>query len=224
MLKDLKIKDLHNFYIVEGGNESIELIQKLFSEVGSGTENFSKQSFEKFSVDDVREFTANLNLKNECKNFYVIETKEIPHEAQNALLKITEEPVEDLHIFIIIPDISQILPTLASRGEIIYDVNENSKKIAQEFLGIKLADKFEWIKDFVKKHKEEGESSTLLRNETKKLLDAIEVITHEKFNKDNIENKKKIEFFTTLYEFRHFLFTPGSSPKMILEHVAMMCE
>ena len=212
-MKNLDIKNLFPFYIIEGGLETKNNLEKILN-----TEVLWRE-FERFAIEDARNFISENILVNDKPKVITIFTKEIPHDAQNALLKMTEEPVANTHVFFIIPDASQILPTLRSRAQILHDDTNSSIKDAENFMKLKLADKFEWITGFIKKNKEEGESSTLVRTETKKLLESIESILYKK---GISKEKNSVEIFETIFKFKSYLATPGASPKMILEHVAMM--
>ena len=211
MLQKISQENLFPFYLVEG---DLATAKSLGGMLGA---QVAVLEFEKFSIENARDFINENNLVNENKKIIAIYAKEIPSDAQNALLKITEEPVANTHIFFVIPDIANILPTLRSRAQVlVLEGGEESDKDAQNFLNLKLTEKFEWIVKFIKKNKEEGESSTLVRTETKKLLESIERILY----KDRA--KMNSEIFETIFKFKSYLATPGASPKMILEHVAIM--
>ncbi|MHB1769749.1 MAG: hypothetical protein ACYCPH_01565, partial [Minisyncoccota bacterium] len=70
-----------------------------------------------FSVEDARrvtELAASAPFAGEYKVLIVTASRAY-HEAQNALLKLFEEPPEGVHLFFVLPSMGGLLPTLRSR-------------------------------------------------------------------------------------------------------------
>ena len=72
---------------------------------------------EKFPVEDARDLIRIVGTTplGGAKTLTVIATEKIDREAQNALLKIAEEPPLHAHIVLIVPSADMLLPTLLSR-------------------------------------------------------------------------------------------------------------
>lgn len=72
------------------------------------------------SIDDVREIIRRAGIKpndSDKQVFIVNNAAKLREEAQNALLKIFEEPPETVVIFLLTDTRSRLLPTLLSRGQ-----------------------------------------------------------------------------------------------------------
>lgn len=89
-------------------------------EIGEG-ESY-EQTYEKFGIDDARELVRrahNRPLDSEFVTF-VVRTNFITLEAQNALLKVLEEPPISTKFIFVLPSDFTVLPTLLSR----FNVND----------------------------------------------------------------------------------------------------
>lgn len=72
---------------------------------------------DKFSIDDARELSvlAQQNPFAKEQRIFVIQTHDIAFEAQNALLKLLEEPPKHAVFYVVVPATAMLLPTLLSR-------------------------------------------------------------------------------------------------------------
>jgi len=110
--------------------------------------------FPQIGIDEVREITrvsANKSL-SDGDYVFVILTSSITVEAQNAFLKLFEEPPQNTIFYLIIPAESILLPTLRSR--FIDADNQHipvDTKIAQDFMDLDYANRLEMIADKAKK-------------------------------------------------------------------------
>lgn len=102
---------------------------------------------DKLSIKDVRglkEESVRLPLSRNVLSFVIV-TGSVEVEAQNALLKLFEEPPAHTEFFLINPHESRLLPTLRSRFvDIDYDKNLESA-LAKEFLVLDYKDRLEYI-------------------------------------------------------------------------------
>ena len=74
-------------------------------------------TFERLGVDEVRTITLASMLRpvNGAEQVFVLRTLFVTHEAQNALLKLLEEPPAGLSFVVVVPQAVSLLPTLMSR-------------------------------------------------------------------------------------------------------------
>lgn len=79
---------------------------------------------EEYSIKAVRELQRKLNLKG-AKTAIILDADKLSHESQNALLKILEEPPKNTIIILTAFSRFALLPTIASRCQIV--------KFEQEF-------------------------------------------------------------------------------------------
>jgi hypothetical protein len=131
----------HHAYCVVGGASVCQEVASFLEEecgvVMRGNPDVFMQKYEVLTIDDARGLKlahatrpfssrGGKNDENDKKlgggrKFFIIETDSITHEAQNALLKIFEEPNEYAHFFLIIPSEELLLPTLRSRLFMVRD-------------------------------------------------------------------------------------------------------
>ena len=144
-------------------------------------------------------------------------------EAQNALLKLLEEPAEYAHFYIIIPSAHLLLPTVKSRLlflDLGYEGKDGPRhkskseyqKMANEFVDSKPAKRLEIIKNLIDD----------IGKEKKRKQDAIEFLNAIEdviYTRDGVSNG--FEKLRTLSLPRKYINDRGTSIKMLLEYVAL---
>lgn len=165
-----------------------------------------------FGIDDARDlkkWALGKPLLGETKVCFII-TKSITHEAQNALLKILEEPTPGTYFFIKLENGGGLLPTFLSRV-VILDVknfgkseNENN---ASKFLNSNKKEKLSLIQILSKKTD---------KTDMKELIKDLEKICYENFVKDI----SKAKIMKNVLTAKIFATARGASPKMLLEWLA----
>ncbi len=112
---------LHHAYFVEnrGGSIAEQILgffEKEFSVSAHNNPDIFHQIFETFTIDDGKHLRRRAGTRPVGgKKIFIIETRFFTTEAQNVLLKLFEEPGENMHFFIISPSSSILLETLRSR-------------------------------------------------------------------------------------------------------------
>ncbi|MEY2664481.1 MAG: hypothetical protein RIT04_289 [Candidatus Parcubacteria bacterium] len=84
--------------------------------------DFHHIEVDSFSIDDSRKVKmihTSKPMTEDGKKIFLIQANGITNEAQNALLKIFEEPQEHIHFFVVVPAGTLLLPTLRSRMMVI---------------------------------------------------------------------------------------------------------
>ncbi len=121
-------------------------------------------SRDEFKVDDVKGVIKEAYMAENFQKKIILEAKNFNIYAQNALLKILEEPPKNIYFIIIAPSKSIFLPTILSRliVEVIKEKKEKTQ-IELDFTNLKMEDIF----NFIKKHKFKS------RNELNELIFAI---------------------------------------------------
>ncbi len=238
ILSDLDINNLHHAYLIEGTEEIVlpevlEFIENLGIKT-TGNPDFFCVSTDFFKIADARNLKSMTLEKSfkEVKRFFVISTNSFLNDAQNTLLKIFEEPKENTHYFLILPDANILIPTLLSRFYLIkskIDL-ESELKDAEKFVADSLRDRIEFIKNLLAEEKideEDEEEVTASKNSTRskaiKFLNALELVLYNKYCRDTKLNQdKKIDFFKQIFKVREYLRQPGSSMKSLMESVALV--
>lgn len=230
IFKKLLPEDLYHSYLVEGSFEQagLDLVEYLKEKkiITDNDPDFFYQRYESLTIQNSREIKSwhsQLSVKKEGKKVCLIETNFINREAEQALLKVMEEPGLNTHFFIITPNISILKDTTKSRVHSLRYLDEQNKEIseiAKKIISSPLKNRFEIISDLVKENKNE-DSSGSLRRYANLLLSEIEKIVYLKFKKD-LENKDNIFILEEISKNKKYLNYPGAAVKMILEHIALI--
>jgi len=201
----------HHVYGVSGNQHVAQAIEqkcRLISKYVTYT------YYEKLKIDDVRGVKLLQNEKSTELKIFIISFHTATLEAQNALLKILEEPSGQT-IFIIVSDhYDTLLPTLHSRiSETQWDSNEpsNSNTINysfQEFNTMNLQERFDWIKTTTDKKKSEASVRSVWESFFKQ-------------GQEYAQAHKNYVLLESLIDARSHISKNGSSIKMILEYIAI---
>ena len=105
---------------------------------------------DEFKVDDVKEVIKEAYVAESELKELILVAKKFNIFAQNALLKILEEPPKNIHFIIIAPSKSIFLPTILSR--LIVEIVKEQKEQIEIELDFRILT-IENIFNFVKKHK-----------------------------------------------------------------------
>jgi DNA polymerase III gamma/tau subunit len=226
MKLELNNLSYHSYCIIGGEAEKTALLSTLDSEFGitkKANQDFFEQSYENFSIDDARA----LKLVHEMrpvsamgKKIFIIKADSINTEAQNALLKLLEEPADYAYFFIIIPSVNILLPTVKSRLHFIEikksekskSDNEDCVAEAKKFISSDPAKRLELIKkltDDISKEKRTKQDVILLLNEIEKQI---------RDEKGIVEGEKSLRVIENAIK---YLNDRSPSIKMLLEYVAL---
>ncbi len=124
--------DKYHAYVIESHiSQPSEVLIKLLKTLEDewevsvkGNPDFSTISYERMGVDEARSLVGQASLRSvsaKGPRIFAISASLITIEAQNALLKLLEEPAPNTHFFIITDSASRLLPTVKSRMRIISD-------------------------------------------------------------------------------------------------------
>ncbi len=218
-------KNLHHFYLIEGqGSVVAPQIRETLIEVGllePNSSDFLSQAYETLLVEHTELVRSYASQKSSTGlyQFMVIEALAVTHEAQQALLKVFEEPSEGMHFFLILPKISEILPTVQSRARVFIHEKDTAQivKEAKQFIKMSPKDRLTYIADLVKKH-DDDDTSGSLRYHAIQFLGGLQSALHE--NPENLIQYKKV--LEDILLMSKYLSSRGASVKMILEHVALV--
>jgi len=165
------------------------------------------ETFDKMGIDDVRAITAQAQLRPATKagQVFIISATFITHEAQNALLKLFEEPPAETSFVLVLPPAVQLLSTLQSRigYEVIHEAVTDSEHWSA-FLAASYADRLQQI-DSWHKSKDTEWLSAITRG--------VHTLRHTKFD---------LPTLAAIEQVGSRLQTRGASNKMLLEHLALV--
>lgn len=144
---------------------------------------------------------------------FVLSFNAATREAQNALLKIFEEPTPHTHFFMIVPQAHVFLPTLRSR---LFHVplDDRSTAIsekAKQFLKVSLSERLKLVQEII-----EAKDKALART----FLQDIERTLYEKVSVEDM-SPHEVEVLKEVILFQKYLNDRSPSLKLLLEHIAL---
>lgn len=221
--KHLQKDSLHHAYSIEGDRSRIldsllNFFEKTLLVATRGNPDFSQQEYETFTVDDSRALSdrqKNKSFSSEAgqgRKIFVITFQSITHEAQNALLKVLEEPTALTHFFFIVPSGSMLIPTVRSRVIHIVIDDESKHTDAKEFLKMSYKERFDYISDIVD-DKDKQKAQNLLRG--------LEVLLSQEKPAAKY-SKRDVRVLSEISEMRSYLNDRSALLKLILESTALL--
>lgn len=141
------------------------------------------------------------------------------HEAQNALLKVFEEPPKDTFLFLVLPTSGGLLPTLRSRVHTLDQKSGDAKPLLSEAARAFLRGSREKRSTIAKRlatGKDEGERRAH-RDEALSIVNGIEAAAYAAPRRNSYGS-----LFTELSVLREFLYERSAPVRMLLEHLALV--
>lgn len=209
----------HHAYAISSIHTRIEDLKRIIA-----TKEVSyiyDRSYDVFTIGDARMVKQLQSEKTDVASVFILSFSVINHEAQNALLKVLEEPAKNTYFFLLYPNFKQLLPTLQSRLEVLdippQEVNRDSSLAitAHEFIALSLQQRFTWIKDHT--DVKAGENK-LTKEQVKQLLYGIEQ------HYENQTQAAHTETLKAIYEAQRCINANGASIKMVLDMVAVYVD
>lgn len=133
--------------------EAISIIESVHSIRISGNPDLFDRRYESFTIEDARAIKSLAETRpaaGGAVKIFLIMAKSMTVEAQNALLKLLEEPPSYAHFFFIIPSAHILLPTVRSRMRLVSSHGSvHDTVLAEEFLRVPPTKRMDWIKSFM---------------------------------------------------------------------------
>jgi len=235
--KFLDKNNLHHAYLIEGARD--EIVPEILAFCAnlniktSGNPDFCHIVIDNFKIDEafeLRAMSANKGF-SATRKVFIICANTFSLDAQNVLLKMFEEPTENTHFFLVVPDANALLKTVVSRFYLISArpcLAEETQE-AEKFISMPLQRRIDFIKELLVEPEENleeeppsgGSSSKLdsTRAKALKFLNALESSLHQKSVSKCLFD---ITCFEQIFKVREFLRMPGSSTKILMESVALI--
>ena len=193
---------LHHAYLLRTEGMSPEL-SSFFGEVSGDPQNVFQYTADQLTVDAARHIRSTVGQAHSGTRVVVIRSKSLTPQAQNALLKAIEEPIEGTHFFLLIPTGVMVLDTVRSRCIELLD-NTHAKQEAAVLVSANYLSRKKIIAPVLASDDARTKAQELLRSELKS--------AHTSGQPSGIllELSRALEL----------LGQPGTSPKLILEHLA----
>ncbi len=212
----------HHAYLLVGGdslaNEIISELESRHKIPAKANPDFFNRKYDTFTIDNAREiksFHETRPISESGKKIFILTMNGITVEAQNALLKLLEEPSEYAHFFLIIPSAHLLLPTVKSRMQMVGD-NQTAEKSdlseAKKFLKLSPAKKLEAVKSLVDDISKEKKT----KQDAIEFLNSIEQAVYEE---KGVKSSRKI--LEAMQLARRYINDRAPSVKMLLEYMAL---
>lgn len=220
----------HHAYVVEGDREagifaSREYARETLGLSGEQNPDVVVFQYGLFSVDDAREvarFSSNSPVVGDQKMIVVAATR-IFHEAQNALLKLFEEPPVGTTMVLVVPSLGQLLPTLRSRVLILQSETQETE-IAQDFLSLDAAAREKLIGKLLDRTKsDKDEDKQAARGELLRLVESLMRASYAaRENAQDTQRQELTYFLSDLDRFMPILHERSAPLKLIFEHLLLV--
>ncbi|MEK7180400.1 MAG: hypothetical protein AAB706_02905 [Patescibacteria group bacterium] len=212
-----KTATLHHAYLIQGETEHIfpTLVEFFESHVGiksKGNPDFWHATFGVLGVEEGRIIKERQSLTSFGGGLkvFIVSADSVTFEAQNALLKVFEEPTPKTHFFLILPSTEALLPTFLSRVFLYrYESNKESD-FAKEFLKATPTARITLLAKMIEE-KNRGEALSFLNGLEKTLRESKKELT-----------KDDVFVFEEIIKCRGYLSDRSPSFKTILEYIALI--
>lgn len=222
-----KNRDLHHFYLLEGDKNvlDIEITDFLEKQLQIDTADksiFYSYQFNSFFVKDSREILSKSQIKTPIgkKMVFVVYINSITPEAQNALLKLLEEPSERTYFFIVLPSINNLLPTFTSRAVVVRSSEKRAENILEQFRKMSVGERIKFVEGLVKEIKDEKKEKIEAQNFVRDLIDGFEKEILENPQDSLVQARK--DSLRTLLKIEDYLKDSGASTKILLERAVLL--
>ncbi len=213
---------MHHSYVYEGPISLLPQLAdsaiELFSFERGYNPDVQVRSWEKFGIDESRELTMSSSLRSTSgKMLFILGMSSISSQAQQALLKLFEEPQAGV-IFVLLMPHGMMLSTLRSRFleypknifsvKYVEDFGNVAESDSLRFLASSYKERSDWIFAFLK-------NEEWVRERVRNFLNELERVLYAK-----IADKDCRKGLEDIAHFRQYLADQSPSLKMILEHLA----
>ncbi len=201
----------HHFYIIEGDtDENHTQLQSYLVEDQNLTLTSNPDvymvDYQSLGIDEARLLKDFFTTRTfgEGIRIAIVKTSAITREAQNAMLKLTEEPAANSRIFFLIPHIGLLIHTLRSRGYYIASAKTNSDKLGKEFIKKSIPDRLVYVQKITTKKD---------RAQAVELIDSLVAWGRVEGNAASMKE---------IYMARSYIEDTSSSIKLLLEHLSLI--
>jgi hypothetical protein len=215
-LKKIPLESLHHAYILPSTDAEVK--QKLHAYLSEklgipvqGNPDVLELNLDTLTIHDARFLIeqASHTPLGEAK-FFIVSFSFAGDEAQNALLKLLEEPTPRTHFFILVPSLGTLLETVRSRLSILTVPSHSTDEIGKKFIEANPKERVALAKSAI----EEKDKTWALA-----LVSSLEHVLHKRLLASP-QDAKTLAGGEALISARRYLEARSASVKMILEYLA----
>lgn len=209
----MQTKLVGNVHLVAGTAARIPQILEILKSGGmevAGNADIYVREYRYFSVDDARALRERASLRPVGdRRVFVVVAPDMNHNAQNALLKMLEEPAADAVFFFVVPAPEMLLATFRSRAQILALPHEEAEHSvdAKAFLAAAPQERLEMLKPLLEKDEDD-------KRDIGKIIGFL----------SSLEQRlgKKPDGLHAIYRARKYIGDKGALVKPLLEQVALL--
>lgn len=217
------MSQLHHAYVieapqVEGVARALTWVREALKMEPQGSPDVVVLRYPFLPVEEARKVSEKVSgapLVGEHK-VVVIAAERLYHEAQNALLKVFEEPPPNTYLLLVVPTVGALLPTLRSRVIVLKGIESTAPNTAEAADFIKASREMRVARIKKLTSGKDDDEKRQNRDEARALLNGLEALLAEAGVERHQETLREI---VTL---RNYLFDKGAPVKLILEHLALV--
>lgn len=231
----------HHAQLIAGNHKAYEfLLNKIEQNLGLGKTHPDLMTFtyidQKLGVEEAGYIRDALirNPANAPQIVVVIYAHTLTEQAQNALLKICEEPPKHSYIFLVTDFLPHLIPTLRSRF-VVYELDFEEKSVEKvaELLSVEnfLKSSIDKRLTIAKDLHTAMDKETIGIGEVWDFANKIEKIIHDRLiaspavsgtTPQDLESREKMcDALDVLNRTQQYMHAPGNSVKMLLEYLAV---
>lgn len=221
----------HHAYLVVGSPEQGQATTRYFAEtelglMGVDNPDVTVFSYELFSVADARRIAAfatqaPVGGDKKCIGIYA---GRLFHEAQNALLKLFEEPTPGTTLILSVPTDGVLLPTLRSRLVRLHAKVEPAVLESHPFITASKTEREKFIIKLIARSKsDKDEEKQAARREAAALLAAItQAAYHARVSASGAARTSLDALLADLNRFSSLVYDRSAPLKLIFEHLLLV--
>lgn len=205
--EQIDVGNLHHAYIVEDIEDTFESLKTLVTGAHKNSEVYIRE-FNSLGIDDSRELIHLAQMRSLGTQIFMYRAHTCTREAQNALLKLFEEPPHNTHFFLCVSGVRDVLPTLLSRVWVIDPTNgKNASNFGKEFIQAAAGTRMQLLEQIIK-DKDVPQAGKLLSEIEMELRKQNAHVTHT-------------QALQHIVDVRRVLNDKGASLKVLMESVAL---
>lgn len=217
----------HAFYVVSereaGIAAAVTYLETERGLTGAGNPDIIIERYGLFRVEDARRIVHKAGLRSlgERGKAIVIAANRIFHQAQDALLKTFEEPVDGTTLILVIPSDGDLIPTLRSRVQVLPHDGPLPSAIAEEaqaFWKGSAGEREKVVEVLLKDAKSDDEDEKInARVATRRFVEGLAILAHGAWRQTTTPDLRA--FLADLDRLIPILSDSSAPLKPILEHI-----
>lgn len=208
ILEHIDSEHLHHAYVIEDAGDTFTTIPTYVRAYVENPELYVRE-FATLGINDSRELIRTATMRSVGTQIFIYKAGSLTREAQNALLKLFEEPPARTHFFLCVASVGDLVPTLLSRVHVIgSNTHSHTSARTKEFLSATAGARIALLESMIK-DKDTAAAEALLRD-----------VEHELY-----ERKAHLQHPAALahvLQVREVLHDKGVSLKALLESTALV--